>query len=468
MWVFALRILNRALGFVRTIILARLLTPEDFGLLGIGILAISTLDTFSQTGFHAALIQKKQDTSSYLDIAWTISVIRGILLFIVLLLFAPVIATFLKYPQATLVVRLIAVTILFSGCTNIGMVLLQKELEFNKKFVYEFSATIVDLVVSIFLAFFLKSVWALVWGGLSAGFVKLLMSYLIHPYRPKIKFDKEKFNNLFSFGKWVLGGSILVFLITKGDDIIVAKMLGVTSLGLYQMAYLIANLSATEITHIISQVTFPAYSKIQNDVCRLREAYIKVLKITSFMAIPLTGCIFIIAPEFIKTCFGNKWSSIIPVTQILVFAGLLRSLVSTCGPLFHGIGKPKIDTYCQIIRFIGLCAVIYPFTLQWGLIGTSIAVLFSIAIATFCFCFMAIKVTKCKISDFGKIIGLPILNTIVMILIVFVVKLKIPLYGIFQIIELVGICLLINLIFIYIVEKFHNFEMLKLIKSTIY
>ena len=133
MWVFALRILNRALGFVRTIILARLLTPEDFGLLGIGILAISTLDTFSQTGFHAALIQKKQDTSSYLDIAWTISVIRGILLFIVLLLFAPVIATFLKYPQATLVVRLIAVTILFSGCTNIGMVLLQKELEFNKK-----------------------------------------------------------------------------------------------------------------------------------------------------------------------------------------------------------------------------------------------------------------------------------------------------------------------------------------------
>lgn len=466
-WVAGLRILNRGLGFIRTIILARLLAPEDFGLLGVAILAISTLDVFSQTGFHHALIQRKKNVESYLNVAWTVSVIRGIILFIILLFFAPIIATFFNSPQATLVIRLIAITTLFSGCTNIGMVLFQKELDFSKKFFYEFSAAAVDLAVAISLAIALRSVWALVWGGLTAGLVRLVMSYVIHPYRPKIELDREKFSNLFGFGKWILGTSILVFLITQGDDLFVARMLGITSLGLYQMAYLIANLPATEITHVTSQVTFPAFSKIQDDLPRVSEAYLKVLKITALTAIPLAGCIFILAPEFVQICLGNKWRAIIPLIQILVFAGLLRSLAATSGTIFHGLGKPKIDTYCQIIRLFILIILIYPFTLQWGIYGTSVAVLISITISTFCFFYMTIKITKCKLKEIQKIIGLPLINTAIMVFIVSEVKSKVPLIGALQFVELLGLCLLINLIFIFIVERYLNFEVLKLIRDRI-
>ncbi len=148
-WVFGLRFTNRGLGFIRTIILARLLSPSDFGLLGIAMLAASTLDAFSQTGFQSALIQKKDDVMAYLDVAWTTLAIRGVFLFSVLFLTAPVIAKFFNSTQAELVIMVIAVNMLISGFGNIGIVFFQKELEFNKQFAYEFSATIVDLLVSI-------------------------------------------------------------------------------------------------------------------------------------------------------------------------------------------------------------------------------------------------------------------------------------------------------------------------------
>jgi O-antigen/teichoic acid export membrane protein len=251
--------LNRALGFIRTIILARLLAPEDFGLLGIALLSISMLETFSKTGFDSALIQKKENVESYLDTAWTVSALRGILLFFILLFSAPLIARFFNTPAAAQVIRVIALFTLLAGLRNIGILFFQKELEFNKQFSYEFSATLVDLTVAITLAFILRNVWALVWGGLAASLVRLVLSYVLHPHRPRMRIDREGFQELFGFGKWVLTSGILVFLVTQGDDILVGKLLGVTALGLYQMAYTLSNLPATEVTHMISKVTFPAH-----------------------------------------------------------------------------------------------------------------------------------------------------------------------------------------------------------------
>ena len=256
-WVFALRMTNRGLGLVRIIVLARLLSPEDFGLFGIAILSISVLETFSNTGFKAAIIQRQENTESYLDTAWTVSVIRGIFLFLCLIFSSPYIAEFFNSSQAEMVIRVIAISTLLFGFRNIGVLFFQKELEFNKQFTYELSGTLVELTVAIILAIKLQNIWALVYGNLAANFVRLFLSYLIHPYRPRLKFDMERFRELFGFGKWVLGSGILIFLITQGDDIFVGKVLGVAALGLYQMAYTFSNLPATEICHVISQVTFP-------------------------------------------------------------------------------------------------------------------------------------------------------------------------------------------------------------------
>ena len=117
-WVFALRIVNRGLGLVRLVILARILAPADFGLMGIALLAMATLETFSQTGFNAALIQKKEDVESYLNSAWTITIIRGVVLFVVLYFSAPYVATFFKSPEAESIIQVFGFSILFQAFTN--------------------------------------------------------------------------------------------------------------------------------------------------------------------------------------------------------------------------------------------------------------------------------------------------------------------------------------------------------------
>jgi len=421
-WVFALRILNRGLGLVRLVILARILAPADFGLMGIALLAMATLETFSQTGFDAALIQKKEDVESYLNSAWTITIIRGIFLFVILYLIAPYVAIFFKSPEAESIIQVIGFSILFLAFTNIGIIYFQKELEFNKQFIYQLSGTLADFIVAVSAALILKSVWALVFGLLAGNFVRFIASYLIHPYRPRLSSDWGKAKELFGFGKWILGSSILIFLITQGDDIFVGKVLGITALGFYQLAYRLSNMPATEITHVISQVTFPAYSKLQGDIPRLKEAYLKVLQLTVFLSFPIAGMIFVLAPDFTRIFLGKKWMPMVPAMQVLVWWGLIRSIGATTGPIIYAVGRPKILAKYQLFQLFMLIILIYPLTMHLGILGTSLAVLFASMGANGLAFYATIKITNCGIYNFFRTISFPLTSSLAAIVSIFLLQ----------------------------------------------
>jgi O-antigen/teichoic acid export membrane protein len=466
-WVFALRITARGLRFIRTVILARLLAPNDFGLFGIAMLSIATLEVLTQTGFEAALVQKKEHVESYLDTAWTISAIRGTILFSILFFLAPWIAKFFDSPQATMIIRVISISALLSGFKNVGLIFFQKELEFDKQFFYEFSSNLVDLAVAITLAFILRNVWALVWAGLAAGVVRLFMSYLIHPYRPHVSLAKKEFQELFGYGKWLLGSGMLVFLVTQGDDLFVGKALGPAALGLYQMAYLISNLPATEISRTMAQVAFPAYSKLQDNIPKLSDAYLKALHLTAFLSIPLAAGIFVLAPDFTKIFLGEKWMPMVPVIKVLVFAGLIRSIAATTGPILYGIGQPKIDTIWQTARLILLIALIYPLTARWGILGTSVAVLCSISVSTVGFSLGVIRITNCGIYNFGKALILPVLNSLIMAVLIIILKSNLQLTGFFPLLLLIGVGILTYFLITKIYDKFFDYEIGEFVRKTI-
>ena len=457
-WVFSLRLIQQSFNLARLIILARILAPHDFGLLGIALLTMATLETFSQTGFQQALIQKKKDIKSYLDSAWTVSIIRGIILFLILYLIAPYAAIFFEVPEAKLIIQVIGLSILLKAFTNIGVIYFQKELEFNKQFIYQLSGTLVDFIVAVSAALMLQNVWALVYGVLAGNLVRFIMSYLVHPYRPHLSLDMEKIKELFGFGKWIMGSSILIFLITQGDDIFVGKLLGVTALGFYQMAYKISNLPATEITHVISQVTFPAYSKLQDNIQKLREAYLKTLQLTAFLSFPIAGLIFVLAPDFTTIFLGEKWMPMVPAMQVLVIAGLLRSIMATTGPIFNSVGKPKIGTKWQIIRLFVLVSLIYIFTIKLGILGTSIAVFLSNFISTIGFCREVITITKCKLKDFIKMIFFPLINGVIIIITVNSLKMMIHDVSILEFISFILVSFLVTFGLVYLFDKLTNYN----------
>ena len=409
-WVFALRITERAFSLIRLIILARILAPHDFGLMGIALLTMATLETFSETGFWAALIQKRGNVDAYLDAAWTVLILRGFLLFTVLYLIAPYAAIFFKAPQAKPIIQVIGLSVLIQAFTNIGVIYFHKELEFNKQFLYQLSGTLANFIVAVSAVLILRSVWALVFGLLAGNIARFVMSYLIHPYRPHLSSHLGKAKELWGFGRWVLGSSILVFLITQGDDIFVGKLLGATMLGFYQIAYRISNMPATEITHVISQVTFPAYSKLQDNLPKLREAYLKTLQLTAFLSFPIAGLIFVLAPDFTKIFLGEKWMPMVPAMQALAAWGLIRSIGATTGPIFQAVGKPGINTKVQLAVLTLLAILIYPLSIRWGIVGTSLAVVFAGLVGDLIVAPIVIKATRCGIWNFCGMISFPVIN----------------------------------------------------------
>ena len=466
-WVFAVSITGQGFAIIRLIILARILAPHDFGLMGIALLAMATLETFTATGFEAALIQKKGKAEDYLDATWTVSVLRGLVLFIILFFAAPYVAILFDAPVATRIIRVIGVSVLLQGFTNIGVVYFQKELEFGKQFFYQLSGTLVDFVVAVSAALILRSVWALVYGLLASAIVRLIVSYLIHPYRPRFSLDLAKAKELFAFGKWLLGSSMLYFLIWQGDDILVGKLLGVTLLGFYQMAYRISNTPLTEILGVIGPVIFPAYSKLQDNLPALRQAYLKVLQFTTFISIPLAGGVFVLAPEFTSIFLGEKWMPMVPAIQVLVLAGLIRSVGAPAMSVFRAVGKPQINTKWQLIQLLVLAASIYPLTIQWGIVGTSLAVLLCVLAITGGLIFRGIKIMQCGVKNFSELIALPLINATIMVLLVCGLKNTFGTIGIGQFILLVVAGIATYLGITYLQDRFFNYGMRSLIKESL-
>lgn len=368
---FFIKFAQVGFSITRLVILARLLSPNDFGLLGVALLTLLVLETFSQTGFHKALIQKEEDTESYLDAAWTAMIVRGVILFILIFLGAPSIAAFFNVPEAKQVIQAIGLSFLISAFLNIGIIYFQKELEFKKQFIYQFSGTLANFIVAVTLAFILRNVWALVIGILVGNLVSLIASYVVQPYRPRLKFELSKMKSLFCFGKWVLGSSILVFIGENIDDAFVGKLLSATALGFYQMAYKIANIPSTQVTHLFSAVAFPAFSLIQTQKQRLENAYFRILRLTMAFSMPIAMGTYILAPYFTRIFLGVKWMPIVPALKLLSVAAMLMSIVTTGDSLFTGLGKPNFEFYVHLTGGGIILLAIYPMTLRMEISGTA-------------------------------------------------------------------------------------------------
>lgn len=466
-WAFLSRAVLRSTTFFRTLILARILAPQDFGLFGVALLTLSTLETFSQTGFQQALIQKKENTEGYLDAAWTTLLLRGIFLFVILYFIAPYAAIFFNVPQAKIFIRVIGLSLLFRSFTNIGIIYFQKELELNKEFIYHSSGAVVDFIVTISVVLIVRSVWALVFGLLAGDLIRLIMSYLIHPYRPKLNLNLEKAKKLFSYGKWVMGSSILTFLLNQGDDALVGKLLGVTTLGLYQVAYSISNLPVTETALAIHSITFPAYSKLQDNLPKLRKAYLKVLQFTAFLSFPIAGLILVLAPDFTMIFLGEKWMPMVPTMQLLTLVGLLTSLGTTASPIFYSLGKPRIIAELQSAQLFFLAALIFPFTLRWGILGTSLSLVLATLATSIIEVYRIVRITKLRISDLLNALFYPSLNIAITILFILLIRFSgvVPV-GVLGILLLTLVAISTYLGIACVFDKVSNYKALSVIRES--
>jgi len=340
-WASAITASDRVLQIVKLVVVAGLLGPSAMGLMGIALLTLATLDVFTNLGMDVALIQRSEDdVDAYLDTAWVLQLCRGAALAAVAWTAAPFVATFFGEPRSLDLIRVIGFSPLLLGLQNPAVMYFRKNLEFHRQFGYRVTGSLVDMSVALALAVATGSVWALVFGKLAGDATRTGASYVIHDYRPSVAFDLAKGRELFGYGKWILGAGVTSFLLGQGDDVFVGWFLGAASLGLYQLAYRLANAPATEITKVISSTMLPTYSKLQDDPAAVREAYFRVLQFTTLLTFPMSVGIFVTAPSFVAAFLGDAWAPMVPVMRALSAWGLLLSIGANVGPLFRALGRP--------------------------------------------------------------------------------------------------------------------------------
>jgi lipopolysaccharide exporter len=390
---------------------------------------MASINTFTQTGFQAALVHKRGDITNDLNTAWTIGLIRAFILCLIVFFAAPFLAS-LNVPEDKValtisIIRVMGFSFLISALANPGVIYFSKEMEFHKRFIIEMSGTLVGIIFSAVVVIIYKSVWSIVLGRVLGNIVRCILSYVMHSHRPKLVIDLRRMRRMWSFGKWVFGSSILNFINVQGDDFLVWWYIDVASLGIYRLAFRFGTIPVREITQVVSRISFPAFSKLQGDLPRLRDAYFKMLKVTAFFSIPIAGMIFILTPEFVVT-FINKpldeLTSLIPVMQALAIFGMISSIGSTTGSILQAIGRPSIITKILVFRTIVLALVIFPLTKYYGILGTAIAVVIAAVVIQPGAHYQVLKHLKCGVSNLILAIIAPLLSTALMVLIVWGLK----------------------------------------------
>ncbi len=403
----------------RAFVLARLVAPGEWGLMGIALLVIDLVSNFSNTGLTTALIQQKQRPGEReLDTAWTIEVARGLFLSVLVFLAAPLAEWLFHTPDATALLRVMGLGVFVRGLANTAVIDFDRDLEFQRRFVYRTLPHLVEAGVAIALAFVFRNAWALAFGWLAGRATYSASSHLVHAYRPKLRFAVSEARHLLSFGRWIFGSRLLSYGLHHIDDIVVARIAGAASLGLYQMAYTMSQLAASEITNVTYTVALPAYSNIQGDPERLRRAFLRTLQFVAFLSLPLTAGIWFLGPAFVDAILGRRWKPLLPALGVLLIWGLVRAITNTADPLLHGIGRPELVTRNKAIQLAILAIAIYPFTSRWGIEGAAWATVVA-ATTSVWILVLATRLTAISASEVARVVGFPLLHTGVMLGVLF-------------------------------------------------
>jgi O-antigen/teichoic acid export membrane protein len=255
--------------------------------------------------------------------------------------------------------------------------------------------------------------------------LSFVLGYAFYPYRPHFEFDKKKALHMWNFGKWLFVSTIIFFIVSQGDDIFVGRYLGTVLLGCYLMAYKIATLPASGIGRIVATVAFPAYSKLQNDLPRLLEAFLKVITFVACLTFLVAGIMLGLSRDFAVLFVSSEgWDMelFVPTLRVLVCLGIFKSLGATLSPLLNAMGVPNIATKFQIMRLVTLVVLIYPFTRMWSITGTALAVLVSLLPLQACVLVKIAKLTKTTVSKLIYPLMLPTLSAAIMLAVIYLCK----------------------------------------------
>lgn len=394
-WNYATFIGSKGLVFITGVILARLLSPYDFGLLAVAMILITYLDTVDGLGVADAMIYRQNDPERAYSVAFYMNLFTGIVLAFLGFLAAPLAALFFKEPRVTPILQVLALAYLVTGIGSLFESRFRKELDFRSKFLVQVGKAVIKGSVSITLALTGFGVWSLVWGQLAGAVSEAFLYWVRKRWWPQFIMDWTVVRSLWGFGFQMFLVDVLGMIHKNVDYLIVGRLLGAEQLGLYTMGFRLPELVIINICYIFGQTLFPAYAKLQGNLSELRAGYLRSVEYLCLFTMPAGILMFLIAPEFVLFFYGAKWFDTIAVVQALSIYAVIYSLSFNAGDIYKAMGKPVILNVMGIVKLaVTVPALLY--AAQYGIFYVALAQVFTTIILT-----IVRLVVACRIIGMG-------------------------------------------------------------------
>jgi O-antigen/teichoic acid export membrane protein len=354
-WSALMEVVSRAASPIVTIVLARILTPEIFGVVSIASIAISFSQIFWDAGLGKALVQTEADHDKAANVVFWTNIILGVIVYLCLFFSAPFIADYFKCPASSPVLRVLGLQIIIGSLSSVQSALFVRDLAFRGLFWIKLLTVFIPGVFSIPMAYFGYGVWALVAGTLAGQIVNMLLLWFYSPWRPRLHYDFPLAGKILRFGYWVLAETLAGWLLVSFDGIIVGRYFGVHDMGVYRTGMTLTSVIFGLTLCPCLPILYPSFSRLQDDHSTLIRSFRKVAGVVMTLAVPMGVGLFLLGDNIATIVFGNKWAGLGFVLSIL---GLKEGLLWTVGinaEAYRAIGRPDIMTkfmFVQILYFL--------------------------------------------------------------------------------------------------------------------
>lgn len=352
---------DRLIGLISTVVLARLLMPQDFGMIAMASLVIGLIDVLLDVGVNITLVQNKDADDHDYNAAWTLRLIQSVITTLAIVLAAYPAAVYFHDDRVTAVMQVLSLSVLLLGLENIGIVSFQKQMAFGQEFRFFFGRRITGFLATLLSAWYLHSYWALVIGTLVGRLVGVVLSYAMHPMRPRWSF--VRMHAMLAFSSWNLLRGIGNYLGENLHRLLVGHRENSTLMGVYTLASDIAALPSGELLAPVNRVLFPMLVVAKDDSHELQRLFLLALGLQALIGVPMGVGLAMLAPELVATMLGDNWQMAVPLVQVMGYINMVAAISASGSYVLLACGKTKmtaLHVWGQVMLFVMAAVLMVP------------------------------------------------------------------------------------------------------------
>lgn len=410
-WTLAIRLVRRSIGLISTLVLARLLTPADFGVYALAMSVYALVELMKAFGFGMALIQKRDATDGHYDTVWTLGLLFSLLCTLLLFVASPWVAGTLDEPRLVPVLQFISLLFLLEAFKNVGIINFQKYMTFDKSFKLQVAAKVAAFLVTVPLAFILRNYWAMLWGLLASACVRVVLSYIMSPYRPRLRFPYWR--EMLSFSAWLQFNNTIDYMNRHVANFMVSRASGISGVGMLNMAKEFGQI-LMDVAHPINQAAYPAYARVNHDRLQVRSIFYDVLGNLLVVGVAMGVGLSVTAHMLVPSLLGNQWLNLVPLVQWFALAAILEFLVFSTNRVMIAMGLPRWATVIIATRLgLFLCALLVMLPL-FGVIGVAYATMASLSLVLVVSLYTLKRIIGFELKQFFYMLYKPVVAALAM------------------------------------------------------